>query len=72
MPSAAGTTYLRKDGIAVLPIVCVRAPNPLPLCLPTPLYYGSNYRVVPYVLGVIVGYLSKHQNKASDTDSYKG
>ena len=32
---AAGTTYLRKKGIAVLPITCARAPNPLPLCLPT-------------------------------------
>ena len=37
---AAGTTYLRKNGIAVLPITCARAPNPLPLCLPTALYYG--------------------------------
>ena len=27
---AAGTTYLRKKGIAVLPITCARAPNPLP------------------------------------------
>ena len=30
---AAGTRYLRKKGIAVLPITCARAPNPLPLCL---------------------------------------
>ena len=37
---AAGTTYLRKNGIAVLPITCARAPKPLPLCLPTALYYG--------------------------------
>ena len=34
---AAGTTYLLKNGIAVLPIICARAPNPLPLCLPTAL-----------------------------------
>ena len=40
MRFAAGTTYLRKNGIAVLPISCARAPNPLPLCLPTALYYG--------------------------------
>ena len=37
MRFAAGTTYLRKKGIAVLPITCARAPNPLPLCLPTAL-----------------------------------
>ena len=30
---AAGTTYGLKNGIAVLPIVCDKAPNPLPLCL---------------------------------------
>ena len=34
---AAGTINLRKKGIAVLPITCARAPNPLPLCLPTAL-----------------------------------
>ena len=34
---AAGTTYLRKNGIAVLPITCARAPKPLPLCHPTAL-----------------------------------
>ena len=28
---AAGTTYLFKNGIAVLPIVCANATNPLPL-----------------------------------------
>ena len=37
MRFAAGTTYLRKKGIAVLPITWARAPNPLPLCLPTDL-----------------------------------
>ena len=37
---AAGTIYLRKKGIAVLPITCARAPNHLPLCLPTALKYG--------------------------------
>ena len=37
---AAGTTYLRKNGIAVLPMTCARAPKPLPLSLPTALYYG--------------------------------
>ena len=40
MRFAAGTTYLRKKGIAVLPITCARAPNPLHFCLPTALYYG--------------------------------
>ena len=34
---AAGTIYLRKIGIAVLPITCARATSPLPLCLPTAL-----------------------------------
>ena len=38
--SAAGTIYLRKNGIAVLPKTCASAPNPRPLCRPTPLYYG--------------------------------
>ena len=37
MPFSAGTNYLRKKGIAVLPITCARAPNPLPSCL-LPLY----------------------------------
>ena len=37
---AAGKIYLRKKGIAVLPITCARAPNPLTLCLPTALKYG--------------------------------
>ena len=34
---AAGTIYLRKNGIAVLPITCARAPNPRPRCRSTPL-----------------------------------
>ena len=34
---AAGTIYLRKNGIAVLPITCASAPNPRPRCQPTPL-----------------------------------
>ena len=34
---AAGTTYLREKGTAGLPMTCPRAPNPLPLCLPTAL-----------------------------------
>ena len=34
---AAGTIYLRKKRIAVLSIICARAPNPLLLCLPTAL-----------------------------------
>ena len=37
MRFAAGTTYLRKKGIAALPITCARVPNPLPFCLPTAL-----------------------------------
>ena len=38
MRFAARRTYLRKNGIAVLPITCARAPNLLHLCLPTPLW----------------------------------
>ena len=37
MRFAAGKTYLRKKGIAVLPITCASAPNPRPRCRPTPL-----------------------------------
>ena len=35
--SAAGTVYLRKNGIAVLPITGASVPNPRPRCAPTPL-----------------------------------
>ena len=76
MRFAAGTIYLHKKGIAVLPIPCARAPNLLPLCLPNPLWNfylsWSNRLVEPYVLEMNVGHLSKHQNKPSDTDRYKG
>ena len=34
---AAGTIFLRKNGIAVLPITCASAPKPRPRCRPTPL-----------------------------------
>ena len=34
---AAGTIYLRKIRIAVVPITCASAPNPRPRCRPTPL-----------------------------------
>ena len=34
---AAGAIYLRKNGIAVLPITWASAPNPRPRCRPTPL-----------------------------------
>ena len=37
MRFAAGTTYLRKKGVAVLPIIGARAPNSLPFCVPTAL-----------------------------------
>ena len=37
---AAGTIYLRKNGIAVLPITCASAPNPRPHYRPTPLKNG--------------------------------
>ena len=33
---AAGTIYLRKNGIEVLPLTCGSAPNPRPRCRPTP------------------------------------
>ena len=35
--TAAGTTYLRKNGIAVLPISCASAPDHRPRCRPTSL-----------------------------------
>ena len=34
---AAGTIYLRKNRIAVLPITCASAPNPRQRCRPIPL-----------------------------------
>ena len=34
---AAGTIFLRKNGIAVLSINCASAPNPRPCCRPTTL-----------------------------------
>ena len=34
---AAGTIYLGKNGIAVLPMTCASAPNPRPRCQPTAL-----------------------------------
>ena len=37
---AAGTIYLRQNGIAVLPITCASAPNPHLRCRPTPLEKG--------------------------------
>ena len=37
MRFAAGTTYLPRTGISVLPKTSASAPKPLPLCLPTPL-----------------------------------
>ena len=40
MRYAAGTTYLRKNGIAVLSRTCARAPKRLPLCLRTAPQYG--------------------------------
>ena len=39
-PFAAETTYLRKNGIPVLPITCASPPNPRPCCQSTPLWYG--------------------------------
>ena len=75
---AAGTTYLRKKGIAVLPITCARAlKSPSPLSSKPSIIWNfylswSNHLVVPYVLEMNVGHLFKHENKASDTDRYKG
>ena len=34
---AAATIWLRKNGIAVTPLTCASAPNPLPGCWPIPL-----------------------------------
>ena len=39
---AAGTTYHLKKGIAVLPIVCAKARNPLTLCVEEPPKYGKS------------------------------
>ena len=77
MSFAAGTTYLRKNGISVLPITCARAPNPLPLSSNPSIVWNfylswSNHLVVPHVLELNVEHLSKHQHKASDSDRYKG
>ena len=41
---AAGTIHLRKNGIAVFPITCARAPNPLPSVF-QPLY-SMKFRLV--------------------------
>ena len=77
MRLAAGTIYLRKKGIAVLPITCARALNPLsPLSSNRSMVWNfylprSKHLVVSYVLEMNIGYLSKHQNKPSDTDRYK-
>ena len=45
MRFVAGTTYLRKKGIAVLPITCARAPNPPPSVFP-PFYSMEFPRVL--------------------------
>ena len=37
---AAGTVNLSTNGVAVLPIPCVNAPNPRPRCRPIPLHSG--------------------------------
>ena len=37
---AVGTTCLRKNGIAVLPITCASALKPRPLCRPIPLEWN--------------------------------
>ena len=37
---AAGTTYLRQKGNAVLPITCARAPNSLPLSSNPPIVWN--------------------------------
>ena len=48
--SAAGTIFLRKNGIAVLPTSCASAPNPRPRCRPTPLKNGISTSLEATVL----------------------
>ena len=55
MRFAAGTTYLRKNGVAVHPITCARAPKPLPLCLPTALQYGISTCLEATILYRLLG-----------------
>ena len=76
MRFAAATTYLRKNGIAVLPITCARAPKPLPSVF-LPLYSMEFLLVLKQPSCSIVsvkmnvGDFSKHQNQPNDTDRYK-
>ena len=74
---AAGTIYLRKNGIAVLPITCASAPSPRPRCRPLPLQKGisfssrSNNLLTSFRLQMNVRCFPENQNKTSDTDRYK-
>ena len=77
MSFAAGTTNLRKKGITVLPITCARAPNPSSFVF-QPLYSMEFLLSLKQTSCSVVcvknnaGHLSKHQNKPSETDKYKG
>ena len=74
----AATTHSRKDGIAVLPITCANAPNPLLGCRPNPLWNGiSTCRQATmvkqlFLLEMKIGGFSKLQNRSVDTYRYKG
>ena len=60
---AAGTTNRLKNGIAVLPIVCAKAPNPLPLVWHIREYTVNHYQqpfFTVLILKMIFRSFSKH------------
>ena len=72
--SAAGTIYLRQNGIAVLSITCV---SPSKLSTKTSIernlyLYWSNHPLTFFRSELNVGSFFEHPNKTSGTDRYKG
>ena len=70
---AAGTIYLRKNGIAFPNNLCKCTKSPSTLSTNTSiecnLYFSwSNHLVTSFRLETEVGSFSEHQNKSSDTD----
>ena len=71
--------FLRKNGVAVLPLTCASTPNPESLStlstntsIEWNLYLSwSKLLVTSFSLEVNVGGFSQHQKKTSDTDMYK-
>ena len=73
---AAGTTFLHKNGLAILPITCESAPNPLPRCrtippIIEPILISKRPSRIVFPVEMNVGGFSKHRNKTSDTDRYE-